>query len=406
MLRRLCGRKKAACLLGGGMYALFAAFGWQAEHNGGCHPVLALVIAAVLLLPASEMLAWLFEKSEAGKRSCDEKPFRTGRAYAFILACYVPMLLITFPGSFAYDVPYQLRQVVTGQYSTHHPLLHTLLLGGLLQLGRHLGDINIGAALYTGLQMVLLAGCFALTCASIARQCGARTGRRAAQLTAAAALCGALAAMMRNNMAYAAIVWLVLWLPAMRKKGKAAAIAMALALVLGLGGNAMLKAATHAVDGDMSEMLSVPIQQMVRARLLESEKLTEEEKTAIDALMPDEAWRLYDPTISDPVKFEFDTKTFRSNVGYYGGIWLSVGAKCPNVYLDALLMQTYSFFYPYSRYGVSGYYLQMGMSEAYDESWCGFAPPSSRSFFPLRRWRGASADMRSATMRSLSSPEK
>ncbi len=69
MLRRLCGRKKAACLLGGGMYALFAAFGWQAEHNGGCHPVLALVIAAVLLLPASEMLAWLFEKSEAGKRS-------------------------------------------------------------------------------------------------------------------------------------------------------------------------------------------------------------------------------------------------------------------------------------------------------------------------------------------------
>lgn len=30
MLRRLCGRKKAACLLGGGMYALFAAFGWQA----------------------------------------------------------------------------------------------------------------------------------------------------------------------------------------------------------------------------------------------------------------------------------------------------------------------------------------------------------------------------------------
>lgn len=51
MLRRLCGRKKAACLLGGGIYALFAAFGWQAEHNGGCHPALALGIAAVLLLP-------------------------------------------------------------------------------------------------------------------------------------------------------------------------------------------------------------------------------------------------------------------------------------------------------------------------------------------------------------------
>lgn len=245
---------------------------------------------------------------------------------------------------------------------------------------------------------MLFSGCFALTVALLCEL----TEKPTAWLTAAAALCGALAAMLRNNMAYAAIVWLVLWLPAMRKKGRAAAIAMALALVLGLGGNAMLKAATHAVDGDMSEMLSVPIQQMARARLLESEKLTEEEKTAIDTLMPGEAWRLYDPTISDPVKFEFDTKTFRSNVGYYGGIWLSVGAKCPNVYLDALLMQTYSFFYPYSRYGVSGYYLQMGMSEAYDESWCGFAPPSSRSFFSacagvsvVAIWRtGSDADSR------------
>ena len=262
MLRRLCGRKKAACLLGGGMYALFAAFGWQAEHNGGCNPALALVIAAALFLLAAEILAWLFEKGEARKRPCGEKPFRTGRAFALILTCYVPMMLITFPGSFAYDVPYQLRQAVTGQYSTHHPLLHTLLLDGLLQLGQRLGNINIGAALYTGLQMVLLAGCFALTCASIARQCGARAGRRAAAFfalyplhmmmavnatkdvlfsgcfaltvallceltekptarrTAAAALCGALAAMLRNNMAYAAIVWLVLWLLTMRKKGK------------------------------------------------------------------------------------------------------------------------------------------------------------------------------------------
>lgn len=424
MLKRLCGRKRAACLLGGEMYALFMAFGWQAEHDGGCHLALALAIAAVLFLPAAEILARLFEKGAARKALGEENPFRLGRAYGFILISYVPMMLIAFPGSFAYDVPYQLRQVVTGQYSTHHPLLHTLLLGGLLQFGRMLGDINIGAALYTGLQMALLAGCFALTCASIARQCGARAGRRAAvffalyplhmvmavnatkdvlfsgcfalllallcetaekptpRLAAAVAVCGALAAMLRNNMAYAAVVWLVLWLLITRKTGRAVALAMALALVLGIGGNAALKAATHAVDGDMSEMLSVPIQQMARARLTEGDKLSEEERTAIDELMPGEAWRLYDPTISDPVKFEFDTETFRADVGHYVGIWLSIGAKCPNAYLDALLMQTYSFFYPYSRYGVSGYYVQMGMSEAYDESWCDFAPPSSRSFFP------------------------
>ena len=35
MLRKLHGRKLAVCLLGGAMYALFAAFGWQAETIDG-----------------------------------------------------------------------------------------------------------------------------------------------------------------------------------------------------------------------------------------------------------------------------------------------------------------------------------------------------------------------------------
>ena len=89
------------------------------------------------------------------------------------------MFCVAFPGSFAYDVPYQLRQVVTGAYSTHHPLLHAGA-GRAAAAGRALGDINLGAALYTALQMALLAGCFALTCGSIARQSGARAAKRAA----------------------------------------------------------------------------------------------------------------------------------------------------------------------------------------------------------------------------------
>ena len=34
MLKKLHGRKLAVCLIGGAMYALFSAFGWQAEHGG------------------------------------------------------------------------------------------------------------------------------------------------------------------------------------------------------------------------------------------------------------------------------------------------------------------------------------------------------------------------------------
>ena len=155
-----------------------------------------------------------------------------------------------------------------------------------------------------------------------------------------------------------------------------------LALAVGLCGNAALKHATRAESGDMSEMLSWPIQQLARARLYDEERLTDAEKETIDELMPGEAWACYDPTISDPVKFEFDTQAFRADVKKYVGVWLSVGKKCAGTYLDATMALTYPFFYPYREYRVSGYYVQMGMSDAYDAGWCDFDPPESRSLFP------------------------
>lgn len=109
--------------------------------------------------------------------------------------------------------------------------------------------------------------------------------------------------------------------------------------------------------------------------------LSAQEKQAIDELMPEESWRLYDPTISDPVKFEFDTEAFISDPGKYAKVYLSIAKKCPKAYFDALLMHTYSFFYPYSEYGVSGYYLQMGISDQYYD-WCDFERISSQSFAP------------------------
>ena len=48
MLKKLHGRKLAVCLIGGAMYALFSAFGWQAEHGGVIWAGGALLVAALL----------------------------------------------------------------------------------------------------------------------------------------------------------------------------------------------------------------------------------------------------------------------------------------------------------------------------------------------------------------------
>ncbi len=415
-------REKAVCLAGGALYALFAAFGWQAQHMETGRFLWALGAACVLMIPFSALLAFLFRHS-AGQTA--EAAFSVKKTFFALFVCYVPMFLIAFPGSFAYDVPFQLKQVFTGAYSAHHPLLHTLFLGGCAALGRAMGSINAGAALYTILQMMLLSLLFSLSCASIARSCSAKAARRCAlffalyplhmmmavnatkdvlfsgcfaltvallleavqaehvngRLAAGIIVSGMFSALLRNNAVYAEAVFCILAFVIMKKK-RALAGFVALSILLSMGMNGVLKRTTHAVDGDAAEMLSLPIQQLARARNLDAEKLTEAEKTAIDEIMPGNAWQLYDPTISDPVKFEFDTAQFFADTPKYVKTYLSVGAKCPQTYWDALMKQTYSFFYPYSRYGVSGYYLQLGVSDLYYDDWCDFERITSASLFP------------------------
>ncbi|MBR2943046.1 MAG: hypothetical protein IKB82_06575 [Clostridia bacterium] len=426
-MHRRIGRKGIVAALGAAVYALFAACGWQVESAGSCNVPRALIMAAALFLPALLILWLLLRHGERKRMGTPEKPFSARRAFCLLLVCYAPMFMIAFPGSFAYDVPFQLRQVFTGAYSTHHPLLHTLLMGGCVALGRAMGSINLGAALYTLVQMTALAACFAGVCASLARSCSARAARRSAVffaiypmhmffavnatkdvlfsglfaltlalayemiggekpscgLIAGLALCGAGMMLLRNNALYAVIVWLPLLLLLCRKRGAMLIACMLAAVVVFAAANGAMKTMTDAVSGNPSEMLSIPIQQLARARNLASKRLTEGEISAIDRLMPQESWRLYDPTISDPVKFAFDTDAFLADKAGFAKLYLSVGKKCPDVYIDALLAHTLAFWYPYSEYGVSGYYLQMGVSQEQTEQWCDFTWIGQTS--PLRR---------------------
>ena len=446
-------RKRAVTAFGAAAYALMAALGHQVQGHGHVDVPHALLVALALCVPAYALLSFLLKKSD-GDAAPDAAPFGADKAFLFILACYVPMFVIAYPGSFAYDVPFQLRQIFTGSYSTHHPLLHTLLMGGCVKLGQALGQINLGAALYTVIQMIGMAGCFAAACASIARSCSAKAARRSAVFfalypmhmfmavnatkdvlfsglftltlalafemitapSAAAAagstspeggamepylplqgegdrvsggrgfaliLCGAGMMLLRNNALYAVIVWVPLLLLFLRKRGVKLVACLLVAVVGFYAANGAMKTTTHAVDGDLVEMLSIPVQQLARARNVAGDRLTDEEREAIDRIMPQNSWQLYDPTISDPVKFEFDTAEFKRDMGCYAGVYLSVGQKCIDVYIDALLAHTYAFWYPYSEYRVSGYYLQMGINAEQTESWCSFDWISQTS--PLRR---------------------
>ena len=77
-----------------------------------------------------------------------------------IFLCWLPVFLAYYPSVFAYDAEGQLYQVLAGDYSTHHPLLHTLFLGAFFRLGIALGSCSVGMVVHSVVQMALMAGAF------------------------------------------------------------------------------------------------------------------------------------------------------------------------------------------------------------------------------------------------------
>lgn len=82
-------------------------------------------------------------------------------AFLFLLLCWLPVLLAVYPGFFVYDAQDEYIQVATRTFSTHHPLVHVLLLGGMICAVHKLTDsYNLGIVCYMVFQMAAAAGVF------------------------------------------------------------------------------------------------------------------------------------------------------------------------------------------------------------------------------------------------------
>lgn len=80
------------------------------------------------------------------------------------LICWLPVIIATFPGNWAYDAGVEIKYYqLYGGISPHHPVSHTLLLIWLvLDLGQHvLGNPQWGLLIYTLLQVMILAASYA-----------------------------------------------------------------------------------------------------------------------------------------------------------------------------------------------------------------------------------------------------
>lgn len=430
-------RKAAVLLIGAVIYAALFAMLSQIDESGTCSlgkafvrflPALPVALAALWLLLCALPRA-MSKRLKPIARDEGEKRFGTPVAFALILLSFVPMFLVFYPGSFMYDTQRQTFQIAGNAYDMFHPLLHTLMIRFALSFLDRLGSFERCAALYSLMQMTLLAACFALTCASLSRIRSRRAARWAVLFfmlypthmamasncikdvlfsgffalfvtlcveeacrgltrghCALAVVSGILACLLRNNMIYAAIVWAVILLIFGRRMKRLLVMALTV-IVLAQGANAALGALTDAAHGSVAEMLSVPIQQLARAYRERPECFTEEDIACMDALFPDQAYLLYEPTLSDPVKNAMDTDWLQAHSAQALALWARIGRQCPGIYLDAFLNLTLPSLYPYSKYRVAQPYIEVGLQNHVLTG--PFAQPDMTSparFEGIRRW--------------------
>lgn len=337
-----------------------------------------------------------------------------------IFLCYLPCFLAFYPGLYCYDMIWQWQMFATGSFNTHHPLLHTLMSGGLFELGKAVfGSYNAGLALYAFLQLAALAGSAAYALTYLLR---IGISKRICVLAAAfyaffpffpvsgisttkdiyfgslllivyVDLCDMsrsqtmyrgfklarflivfiLMGLLRNNAVYAVIFTAVCLLVAclyqrLKHRGYRFILQLAGVLLIGVAGiqgsYIMLEKGLDAHQGSVAEMLSIPCQQLARAYVYHGNEMSTEDKEALFRFIPEAALADYKYYVSDPVKAQLNADYLEEHQTEFFQIWADIGRQYPGEYILAPLYNTMGIWY---FGGDSSCYVEYHMSSFFDE---------------------------------------
>lgn len=356
-----------------------------------------LILAVIFTLLTRYFWEKLMELRKEGtqKQESAGKPLGWLRFSGIIFFLYIPVFLAVYPGFFVYDAQDELLQVMTRSFTTHHPLVHVLFLGGIISLVHKLtGSYNLGIACYTVIQMVIMAGIFGWCVGKLKSRgrkkgyvaltvlyfglcpvlvmfslCSAKDGLFAGMLLimvvmlsellrapecfmaskgkmALLAAASLLMMLLRHNGVYAFIVFSLVLVVYLKRYWKKLLVYLALIFGAYLIVHNALTLVLSADASENQEILTVPISQMARVYQNNKDSLPEEEKEILYRYLSDEALQQYTPKVSDGVKVHFNNQAFAKDKGSFLKLWLKWGAENPFTYLNAWFMTSYGFWYP------------------------------------------------------------
>jgi hypothetical protein len=369
--------------------------GKMADTKGGLDltDVRAIITPVIVMPYLAALIAKLYglmDKLEPGldNTTISRKEYMV--YFVFMAACWGIVLLGVYPGFFVYDATDELMEVVTRQFTTHHPLFHVLYLGGIVQAGYKLfGSYNAGIFLFSIVQMLVFdVGILYV----ISKMSKFAFGRRFIRITVVymglfpivpmIVLCSCkdslfslimlvwivrtyeftasddgkcdivwiiltcLLCLVRNNAVYAIIASAFVMAAVFKKKRlKFAGMAVG-SIVLYFAISTMLVNMLNAQSSGHQEMLTVPIQQIARTYTLEQDVFSSADKAALYEYLPEEYLEKYNPKLADQVKIGFVNEKYDEDKGGFWKIWVAGLKKAPVSYLNAWLMTSYGYWYP------------------------------------------------------------
>ena len=395
------GRGSRALLLAGAvLFALVSPLGdYRAYWHQGTGGFLKMALCAVTgFLIAQEILfelARLAIKAGDGKALTASNKRERGRlvfaVIFFVLAAIylIHLFAAGYPGYLTHDSTVQIRQAMRGAYTNHHPFWHTMLIKLCLSAGFALfGNITAGVAIYSAAQSLFMAAAFAYLIMTLYEEGVPRVFTALAAVGCATlpyhiffsatmwkdvpfALCATvfLAALWRlmSGLDHRRLTYVLLGISAvgfgiMRSNGWLALLVtfMAACAVLGRSGRRALFVVAAALvisfilknpvinalnipQPDITESLSIPLQQI--SRVVTDGELTDEEREELSLYMNvDEIPDLYKPWISDPVKYRIAETGQSAYLGEHLGdfikLWFKIGRHNLKLYLCAWSDQT------------------------------------------------------------------
>lgn len=279
--------------------------------------------------------------------------------------------------------------------TNHHPVLHTMMLGTLLKLGRACINDNFGLFLYSIIQIGILASVLAYTIKYLKKN-GAKnrflyiilfiyalvpvfpfyamTATKDVIYTALIILyIIEIHKIVKNNkeelVSYKKVISLILlsiaiclarnngigivlitWFAILfysKSNRKRIGIILITIVLISVGYTKLILPLFKIQQTSKREILSIPFQQTARyIRTYEKEVTGEEKKVINKVLNYEKIKEVYNPNNSDPVKNTYNKYASNEDIKQYFKVWIKEFFKHPGVYIQATINNTYGYFYP------------------------------------------------------------